>query len=238
MAEPRGAVAAEQAARPYVVVHVAVSVDGATTGFTPDIARFYELAQTWDEDVTLTGADTILAQEETLAAEPGPGPADDGPVLAVVDGRRRVRAWRALRDAGYWSAVVALRSRAGSADGGAPRDDAAPDGPAPDDPEAVEELVVGDGRVDLAAVLDVLGERGAAVVRVDSGGALTGAMLRAGLVDEISLLVHPCVAGAGADRAGGTVHAWFGTNPPPASALRLVSAKTFDDAVVWLRYRR
>ncbi|WP_275001509.1 dihydrofolate reductase family protein [Promicromonospora iranensis] len=246
MAELRTAVAAERGARPYVVVHVAVSVDGATTGFAPDVGRFYELAQTWHEDVTLAGADTILAQEEALAAQSGPGPADGGPLLAVVDSRRRVRAWRALRDAGHWSAVVALRSRAVGADGEVPADETSPgetvpgepaldgfasDGPDPDGPDPVEELVVGDDRVDLPAALDVLGERGVELVRVDSGGALTGAMLRAGLVDEISLLVHPCLA------ADGAKHRWFGTDPP-ASALRLVSAETFDDAVVWLRYRR
>jgi 2,5-diamino-6-(ribosylamino)-4(3H)-pyrimidinone 5'-phosphate reductase len=36
-------------------VHVAVSLDGATTGFTPAVGLFYELAAMWDEDVTLTG---------------------------------------------------------------------------------------------------------------------------------------------------------------------------------------
>jgi 2,5-diamino-6-(ribosylamino)-4(3H)-pyrimidinone 5'-phosphate reductase len=81
--------------RPHVVVHVAVSLDGATTGFDPDVGRFYELARTWREDVTLVGADTILAQQEALAAVPRPGPAPDGPLLAVVDGRARVARRRA-----------------------------------------------------------------------------------------------------------------------------------------------
>lgn len=217
------------ALRPHVVVHVAVSVDGATVGFAPDVARFYELAGTWHEDVTLTGADTILAQEPALEAQPGPGPSDDGPLLAVVDSRRRVRAWQALRDAGYWSAVVALRSGAGRADEGATAHDEA----------AVEELALGDERVDLDAALGALAQRGAKVVRVDSGGSLTGALLRAGLVDEISLLVHPCLAGLPDSTAPERVgHFWYGTEPPPASALRLVSAETFDEGVVWLRYRR
>ncbi|WP_218578636.1 hypothetical protein [Phytohabitans houttuyneae] len=56
--------------RPYVVAHVAVSVEGATDGFAPDLAQFYGLAATWSEDVTLVGADTILAQEPALAATP------------------------------------------------------------------------------------------------------------------------------------------------------------------------
>jgi 2,5-diamino-6-(ribosylamino)-4(3H)-pyrimidinone 5'-phosphate reductase len=46
-----------------VVVHVAVSLDGHPTGFTVDLARFYSLLPTWQEDITLTGADTILAQQ-------------------------------------------------------------------------------------------------------------------------------------------------------------------------------
>ncbi|WP_125778038.1 dihydrofolate reductase family protein [Antribacter gilvus] len=229
--------AADAGSRPHVVVHVAVSVDGATTGFAPDVARFYELARTWHEDATLTGADTILAQEAALAAQPGPGPADDGPLLAVVDSRHRVRAWQALRDAGHWSAVVALRSAAGPvrADGGATSSgdgaDAAHADAAVRDAAAVEELVLGDDRVDLAAAIGALGERGARVVRVDSGGSLTGALLHAGLVDEISLLVHPCLADPGGGRR------WYGTEPPPPSALRLTGAEAFDDGAVWLRYR-
>ena len=34
-----------------------MSVDGATTGFPADVARFYELAGRVPEDVTLTGAE-------------------------------------------------------------------------------------------------------------------------------------------------------------------------------------
>lgn len=201
--------------RPFVVAHVAVSVDGATTGFQPDVGRFYELAATWDEDVTLVGADTILAQEEALAAAPGPGPAAAGPLLAVVDGRGRVRQWDALRDAGHWSGVLALH--------------AATTPPRPPGRD-VPELVAGTGRVDLTAVTRALGERGAAVVRVDSGGALLGALVAEGLLDELSLLVHPCVAGRPATRR------WYGTEPLEPGALRLVASQPLDGGLVWLRY--
>ena len=59
--------------RPYVVAHMAVSLDGATTGFDVDVAQFYTVAKLWEEDVTLAGADTILAQEQRLADAPRPG---------------------------------------------------------------------------------------------------------------------------------------------------------------------
>ena len=203
--------------RPHVVVHVAVSLDGATTGFDPDVERFYELARMWREDVTLVGADTILAQEEALAAVPRPGPAADGPLLAVVDGRARVREWEALRDCGSWSGVLALRA------GETPVDD----GVSP-----ARQLVTGTNRVDLAAALGALGKReGAKLVRVDSGGSLIGALLRDGLVDEVSLLVHTCLAGAAGERV------WHGGEPAHALHLERIAAEPLDSGLTWLRYR-
>ena len=203
--------------RPHVVVHVAVSLDGATTGFDPDVERFYELARMWREDVTLVGADTILAQEEALAAVPRPGPAADGPLLAVVDGRARVREWEALRDCGSWSDVLALRA------GETPVDD----GVSP-----ARQLVTGTNRVDLAAAIGALAKReGAELVRVDSGGSLIGALLRDGLVDEVSLLVHPSIAGAAGERV------WHGGEPAHALDLERIAAEPLDGGLTWLRYR-
>jgi 2,5-diamino-6-(ribosylamino)-4(3H)-pyrimidinone 5'-phosphate reductase len=207
-------------AGPKVVVHVAVSLDGATTGFTPDLGRFYGLLPTWAEDVTLVGADTILAQEAALADAPMPGPTAGAPRLAVVDGRRRVSAWPALRDCGHWSGVLAIRAGPAAA-GDAGRDT----------PEELHAGADAAGRVDLAAALDALGTQlGARVVRVDSGGALTGALLRAGLVDEVSLLVHPVLAGDGGDRR------WWGDDRPPRADLEPIGVEAAD-GITWLRYR-
>jgi 2,5-diamino-6-(ribosylamino)-4(3H)-pyrimidinone 5'-phosphate reductase len=207
---------ASTAPRPYVTAHAAVSLDGATTGFEPDRACSDELAATFGEDVALTGADTILAREQVLVGAPRPGPARDGPLLAVVDGRARVREWEALREVGRWSGVLALHAA------GSP--------PRPPD-RAVDELVTGRERVDLAAVLVELGRRGARRVRVDSGGALTGALLGAGLLDEISLLVHPAWCGG---RAG---NRWYGEGVGPPAGLTLVANRSVGDGLVWLYYR-
>ena len=199
--------------RPHVVVHVAVSVDGAIDGFEPDVGRYYELAASWNEDVTLAGADTILAQEPALAGAPRPGPAADGPLLAVVDARRRVSEWEALRECGHWSDVLALRGAEG------------PEGP-------VRELATGGDRVDLRAALGALGEREeAGVVRVDSGGALNGALLEAGLVDELSLLVHPCLAGEAGTRR------WHGDAAAPTRQLEPRAVEQLEGGLLWLRYR-
>lgn len=123
----------------------------------------------------MTGADTILAQEEQLASAPMPGPATTGPLLAVVDSQSRVTSWSALRNSGFWRDVVVLRSAASP----------------PSTGDGVRSLVHGSDRVDLAAGLEELYEHDSArLVRVDSGGGLVGALLNQALVDEISLLVH------------------------------------------------
>ncbi len=196
--------------RPHVVAQVAVSLDGVTSGFDVDLARFYALATLWEEDVTLVGADTILAQEVAVRAAPHPGPRSAGPLLAVVDSRARVRSWEPLRQLGYWSDVLALYA------------DQTPARP-PD--STIPELITGYHRVDLAEALDALGDRGAKVVRVDSGGRLLGVLLDLGLVDELALLVHPLVVGSG--------QPWCGTQ---RQALRHLATEVFEGGVVWLRY--
>ncbi len=203
---------AERSERPFVVAHLAVSVDGATRGFAPDLERFYGLAREFGEDLTLTGADTILAQEPALAELDGPGPDPAAPLLAVVDSRARVSAWEALRDAGHWRGVIALRSMASPAS----------------EVATADTVVAGAERVDLAAALAELARgKGVARVRVDSGGALATAMLAGDLVDELSLLIHPVVSGAGA---------WLASLEGEAPALELTHCERFDGGIVWTRY--
>jgi 2,5-diamino-6-(ribosylamino)-4(3H)-pyrimidinone 5'-phosphate reductase len=196
--------------RPHVVAQVPVSLDGRTSGFDVDLGRFYALATLWQEDVTLVGADTILAQEVAVRSAPHPGPRSDGPLLAIVDSRARVREWEGLRQLGYWSDVLALYA------------DQTPARP-PD--STTRELVTGYDRVDLVESQDILGDRGARVVRVDSGGVLLGALLDLALVDELALLVHPVIVGTGQRWSDGH-----------EVDLQPVGTEVFEGGVVWLRY--
>ncbi|GAA0588602.1 hypothetical protein GCM10009534_23480 [Kribbella sandramycini] len=188
---------------------MAVSLDGRTAGFDADLARYYAMATLWQEDVTLVGADTILAQEGLLRAAPGGDSRASGPLLAVVDSRARVRSWEVLRGLGHWSDVLALYA------------DQTPARP----PDATtRELVTGYEQVDLEEVLRLLGRRGAEVVRVESGGALIGVLLELGLVDELALLVHPVIVGAGEPWCGATVR------------FRHAGTEVFSGGIVWSRY--
>ena len=162
---------------PRVVLHMAVSLDGRYDWFTPDIGLFYELAGNWHEDITLTGAATILAAEDELIASVAAGRAsgvrgdDQGtgagkrPLLVVPDSRGRISCWPALRVQPYWRDVYALCSRATPAEYLESLDE-----------QGVGYFVAGDDHVDLRAALVHLRERfGAEMVRADSGGTLNGA---------------------------------------------------------------
>ncbi|TDO69392.1 riboflavin biosynthesis pyrimidine reductase [Kribbella sp. VKM Ac-2571] len=194
--------------RPHVVAQLAVSLDGVTSGFDVDLARFYALASLWQEDVTLIDAGTILAQENAVLAAPRRGPRAEGPLLAVVDERARVRSWDSLRELGYWSGVLALYA------------DQTPERP----PDATtRELITGYDQVDLVEVLEVLGRRGVQTVRVDSHAVLR-TCLGLDLVDELALLVHPVLIGG---------EPWYDVH---CLNLRHAGTEVFKDGVVWIRY--
>ncbi|GGO49610.1 hypothetical protein GCM10012287_27350 [Streptomyces daqingensis] len=71
--------------------------------------------------------------------------------------------------------------------------------------------------------------RGAGTVRVDSGGTLVGALLRAGLPTEVSLLLHPCLAGMDCSRPRYGRAATARRISPSWPARR-------SGGLVWLRY--
>ncbi|MFZ3176067.1 MAG: dihydrofolate reductase family protein, partial [Thiobacillus sp.] len=59
----------------------------------------------------------------------------------------------------------------------------------------VVELPATDGRVDLAALLALLAQRGINELHVEAGAALNGALITAGLVDEWVAYVAPMAVG-------------------------------------------
>jgi len=145
-------------------------------------------------------------------------------VLAVVDSRGQVKGWRTLLASGYWRSGVALCSAATPAGHLAWLES-----------HGIERIATGGERVDLAAALEELASRfGVRTVRVDSGGKLNGELLRLGLVDEVSLLVHPYLVGgtcpASMFRAADLVH------EVGVVQLELLHSRKVKQGIVWLRY--
>jgi 2,5-diamino-6-(ribosylamino)-4(3H)-pyrimidinone 5'-phosphate reductase len=218
---------------PRVILHNGVSLDGRMDWGTGDIGLYYELAARWEADAMLSGSNTMLAaysagealEEDDAAFErPERTPDDPRPLLVVVDSRGRFRHWKRIRKEPYWRDVIALCSHS-----------------TPNtyldylQKRHIDYILAGDDHVDLHVALEELNARyQVKVVRVDSGGILNGVLLQAGLVDEVSVIVDPCLV-------GGTTPRSIFVAPDLTSAegvipLRLIHVENVKGDTVWLRY--
>lgn len=219
--------------RPYVTVHAMVSVDGRFDRFAGDVGLYYRLAAELPQDAVLTGSATLLAAASTegvdLAGEDAAVPNSGGtalPWLVIVDSGGRITRFDWLRTQPYWRDIIILVS---DTTPGAHLDLLRRRG--------VEYLVAGERRVDLAAALSRLSDRyGVTRVRVDSGGTLNGALLRAGLVDELSLLMAPYAVGGRSGRGLFVCDDLAGDAEVTRLELTSISRQASDDTV-WLRYQ-
>jgi 2,5-diamino-6-(ribosylamino)-4(3H)-pyrimidinone 5'-phosphate reductase len=209
---------------PYVIIHNAVSVDGRMDRLDVDLELYYSLISIWKEDLTLTGAETMLqpawdSWEHDATTDPS------RPLVAVVDSRGRFRKWSRIVPSPYWRAGVALCSEA------TPREHI-------DylNRSGVDTIITPGQKVDLRRALEGLVEGyGVKVVRVDSGGTLNGALLRAGLIDEVSVLIQPLLIG------GESPSSLARTTDLPLdevpTRLELMSSRELKEGKVWLRYK-
>jgi riboflavin biosynthesis pyrimidine reductase len=103
--------------------------------------------------------------------------------------------------------------------------------------EGVSYIFAGETELDLALVLEILNrELGVKRLLLEGGGGANGAFLRAGLVDEVSLVVCPAVDGAkGAPSVFDSSEVLTGPTAP-VEAITLESSKVLDGGAVWLRY--
>lgn len=176
--------------RPWVRVKVASSLDGRTAldngtsqWITSAEARADGHAWRRRAGAVLTGIGTVLADDPRLDVRLVPTVLQ--PVRVVADsGLRTPPAARVLDAPGsVWIAT---------ADAGSPR--------APALRARGAELLAlpgGDARVDLTALLAQLAARGINELHVEAGQGLTGALLRAGLADEVLAYLAPLLLGGG-----------------------------------------
>jgi diaminohydroxyphosphoribosylaminopyrimidine deaminase/5-amino-6-(5-phosphoribosylamino)uracil reductase len=141
-------------------------------------------------DAVLAGIGTVLADDPSLTARGR----DDSllgrqPLRVVVDSRGRLPESSRVAQGTLPGRTLVVTTPAGAASL----------------PAGVRERVevwVGepgpDGRVDLAALLAELGRRQLISVLVESGGAVLGSLVEAGLVDEVAVFVAPKLVGGAA----------------------------------------
>ena len=216
--------------KPKVILYTAVSLDGRTTGFSVDLELFYSLVQRWGEGASLVGCDTLLnvpgdipEDDDSEAPAATPVADDSRPILVVPDSRGRLRTWSYWRQQPYWRDFISLCTT---------------DTPANHvvylKSKGIKVIIAGTKHVDFSQAFDALSRKfGITVVRVDSGGTLNGALLRAGLVDELHLLVHPTLVGGASQRT-------FYRDPNPGQsseiALRFLGSELQANGILLLSY--
>lgn len=149
--------------------------------------------------------------------------------FAVVDGRGRVRDW--IKDGGVfgeewqgWHILVLVNHHTPAAYLAYLRR------------EAIPYLVAGENQVDLGLALDKLGVKlGVTSLLSTAGGRLNGALLRAGLVDEVNVEILPGIVG-GFD----TPALFDGPALAPGEMpvrLELLAVQVQAGGQIWQRYR-
>ncbi len=183
--------------RPFVRVKLAMSLDGRTAlgngeskWITGEAARAD--VQRWRarSSAILTGSGTVLADDPRLTVRLPAGEAFAPPLRVVLDRALRTPAGSHVLDG---SAPTLLLHAAGAGEA------AADAGWTAGDPRfaQVELAAVPErgGALDLHAALALLAGRGCNEVHVEAGPTLCGALLEAGLADELLLYVAPLLLG-------------------------------------------
>jgi riboflavin biosynthesis pyrimidine reductase len=103
--------------------------------------------------------------------------------------------------------------------------------------EGVSYVFAGETELDLPLVLDILNrDLGVKRLLVEGGGITNGSFLRAGLIDEIHLILNPAVDGTrGAPSAFDSRDE--GPRKAPLQKMILESSRPLEAGALWLRYR-
>jgi riboflavin biosynthesis pyrimidine reductase len=226
-------------ARPRVICHMMGSVDGriVTDGWplSPEGRRQYEeIHATYAPDAWMCGRVTMEAHfaagarsDADVAREHDGGPRDDfvapgehDTYAIALDPRGKLE-WKTGEVSGD-HVVAVLSERVSDAYLATLRE------------RGVSYLLTGRDDVDLSLALEKIGARlGVRTLMLEGGGGINGSFLRAGLVDELSLLVAPVVDGRIGTASVFDVAA-KGVQP---QRLALESVDRRADGLLWLRYR-
>jgi len=167
--------------RPFVTAKFAMSLDGkiaTRTGesrwITGEEARAHAHRTRRAHDAILVGLNTVVADDPELTARVE-GEDSRQPLRVVLDSQLKIR--QSARVIGANTLIATTRAgRVGAAEVLRLPPDAA-------------------GRVDLSALLDVLGQRGILSLLIEGGGEVHASFFTAGLVDKVNAYVAPRLIG-------------------------------------------
>jgi 2,5-diamino-6-(ribosylamino)-4(3H)-pyrimidinone 5'-phosphate reductase len=224
--------------KPYVVCHMITSLDGRIASSRWNLssegrAEYETTAATYQANAWMCGRLTMAA----FAQGAGPAPASDAPVISRTDyiAPHAHTSYAVALDPGgklYWESgdiggdhiITVLTEKV------------SPDYLALLRARGISYLFAGRDSFDLPTVLDKLATGfKIKTLMLEGGGKTNGSMLRAGLIDELSILVAPV-----ADGSSGTPACFDTLGPAPRDApgvrWKLRSMERRADDIIWLRY--
>lgn len=184
---------------PHITLFNAMSIDGRLDHLEGESAlyqSYYDLASQWETDAILMGSETILkgfnasngeirgdvikVREKREKFSP-----DNRPLLVVPDSSGKIGVWSEVLEMPFIKDILVLCSNS-----------TPPEYLGFLEINEIEYLVDGADKVDFKSVLAKLKEfYDINRIRVDSGGTLNGILLRESLVDELKILINPCLTG-------------------------------------------
>lgn len=215
--------------KPEIIIHNSTSLDFSLTGFMPEMELHYRIAGDYHPDAHLIGADTIIAGNEMFGdAIPPELPADfenpkrnqDIPWWIIVDSGGRLKGMlHTCRRFEYCRDAIILVSESTPADY----------------LNHLKErnyrfITTGSEKVDLSTALELLCDQfNIHKILTDTGTVLSSHLINLGLVDEISILIHPLIIGTKS-------YSLF-SGSENIVRLSLKKSERFDNGCVWNVYK-
>lgn len=220
---------------PWVIIFNIISLDGRITGFDTDPDLYYELASKLDVDAVLMGSKTLLTdfnaqpgevrdEDEEVFTSPQIDPEDNRPLLIVPDTKGKIRFWSEVLKIPYLKDIIVLCSRSTPMDYLDFLDE-----------HFIKYMIVGYQEADLETALEELNKQLGVKVVCVGGGILNGILLRAGLVDEIYMLIEPQLVGG--TKSNSIYQAQDLESTEEVIKLSLVKSEKLEDDVVSLQYK-
>ena len=225
--------------KPYVICHMVASVDGRilTSRWRPQgvgTGLFERLHERLAGDAWLvgrvTGQEFAKAEaytehtDQTYPREPWFARRDADAYGVVLDAHGKIVWGRS--EIGGDPIVAVLTERVSDAHLAGLRKD------------GVSYIFAGEQHLDLGLALEILNrELGVERLLLEGGGGANGALLRASLIDEISLVICPAVDGTKGAPSVFDSSAEDAGAPAPIRSMTLESSGVLEDGAVWLRYR-
>ena len=215
--------------KPKVILHSSISLDGSVTGFDVDMKKHYQIVGSYKADIHLIGSNTVKAginmfcpqiPEEEQSDFVKPKRNKNLPLWVIPDTKGTLKGLHHVyRRFDLCRDIVVLVSRQ------TPKNylNYLKD-------RNYDHYIVGNNHVDYKESLKLLVKQyNAKTILTDTGKILNCILINEGLVDEISLLVHPVIVG----KEQYTLFSKVNRN----TKIELVNTKKLSGNKIWLTYK-